>query len=159
MATRAGHLGLPISMVLAIFDLQITLVLPTKFGVSWPFGSGEEAKNRFSRWRPWWPPWISDWNDFSDFWSISPPYASYQVSSQLALGLGEEAKNRFSRWLPWRPFFTSSPEPKGQLTQNLLWSIRVTCRSKIAKIVPIENPRWPPWPPSWKSIFRFFAWT
>ena len=24
-------------------------MLPTKFRVSWPFGSGEEAKNRFSR--------------------------------------------------------------------------------------------------------------
>ena len=26
---------------------------------------------------------------------------------------------------------------------------RVLCRSKIAKIVPIVNPRWPPWPPSY----------
>ena len=26
-------------------------MLPTKFGVNWPFGSGEEVKNRFSRWR------------------------------------------------------------------------------------------------------------
>ena len=51
-------------MILAIFDLQVTLMLPTKFGVSWPFGTGEEAKNRFSRWRP---SWISDWNDFSYF--------------------------------------------------------------------------------------------
>ena len=25
-------------------------MLPSKFGVNWPFGSGEEAKNRFSRW-------------------------------------------------------------------------------------------------------------
>ena len=24
----------------------------------------------------------------------------------------------------------------------------MTCRSKIARIVPIGNPRWPPWPPS-----------
>ena len=97
-----GHLGLPISMVLAIFDLQVTLMLPTKFGVSWPFGSEEEAKNRFSRWLPWRPSWISDWNDFSEFWSINHPNASYQVSSRH-LGLGEEAKNRFSRWPPWRP--------------------------------------------------------
>ena len=37
-------------MILAIFDLQVTLMLPSKFGVNWPFGSGEEAKNRFSRW-------------------------------------------------------------------------------------------------------------
>ena len=36
-------------------------------------------------------------------------------------------------------FFASSPEPKGQLTPNLVGSIRVTCRSKIAKIVPIKN--------------------
>ena len=61
---QGGHLGLPISMVLAIFDLQVTLMLPTKFGVSWPFGSEAEAKNRLSRWRP---SWISNWNDFSDF--------------------------------------------------------------------------------------------
>ena len=47
-------------MILAIFDLQVTLMLPSKFGVNRPFGSGEEAKNRFSRWRPWRPPWISD---------------------------------------------------------------------------------------------------
>ena len=45
------------------------MMLPTctKFGVSWPFGSGEKAKNRFLRWQPWWPSWISDQNDFSYF--------------------------------------------------------------------------------------------
>ena len=36
-------------------------MLPTKFQVNWPFGSGEEAKNRFSRWPPLQPSWISDW--------------------------------------------------------------------------------------------------
>ena len=41
-------------------------------------------------------------------------------------------------------FFASSPEPKGQLTRNLVGSIGVTRRSKIAKIVPIVNPSWPP---------------
>ena len=34
-------------MILAIFDLQVALMLPSKFGVNWPFGSGEEAKKRF----------------------------------------------------------------------------------------------------------------
>ena len=34
-------------------------MLPTKFRVNWPFSSGEEAKNRFSRWLPWRPSWIS----------------------------------------------------------------------------------------------------
>ena len=61
---HGGHLGFPIGTILAIFDLQVTLMLPSKFGVSWLFGSGEEAKNRFSRWLPWRPSWISDWHDF-----------------------------------------------------------------------------------------------
>ena len=39
-------------MILAIFDIQVTPVLPFKFQVNWPFGSGEEVKNIFSRWRP-----------------------------------------------------------------------------------------------------------
>ena len=50
---------------LAIFDLQVTPMLPSKFGANWPFNSGEEAKNRFSRWRPWRPYWNSDRHDFS----------------------------------------------------------------------------------------------
>ena len=41
-------------------------------------------------------------------------------------------------------FFASSHEPKGQLTWNLVGSIEVTCRSKLAKSVPIRNPGWPP---------------
>ena len=41
-------------------------------------------------------------------------------------------------------FFASSPELKGQLTRNLVGSIGVTRRSKIAKIVPIINPSWLP---------------
>ena len=64
---HGGHLGFPIGTILAIFDLQVTPMLPSKFGVNWPFGSGEEAKNRFSRWRPWRPSWISDRHDFSYF--------------------------------------------------------------------------------------------
>ena len=63
---HGGHLGYPISMILAIFDLQVTM-LPAKFGVNWPFDSGDEVKNRFSSWQPWQPSWISDRNDFSYF--------------------------------------------------------------------------------------------
>ena len=59
-------------------------MLPSKFGVNWPFSSGEEAKSRFSRWLPWHPSWISDWHDFSNFLSTSHPDASWQVWSQLA---------------------------------------------------------------------------
>ena len=60
MAAMAGT-------ILAIFYLQVTLMLPTKFQVNWPFGSGEEVKNRFSSWLPWQPSWISDQHDLSYF--------------------------------------------------------------------------------------------
>ena len=45
-------------------------------------------------------------------------------------------------------FFASSPEQKDLLTLNKVGSIGVTCRSKIAKILLIRNPRWPLWWPS-----------
>ena len=41
-----GHLGFPIGTIFAIFYLQVTLMLPSKFGVKWPLIS-EEVKNRF----------------------------------------------------------------------------------------------------------------
>ena len=41
------HLGFPIQTILAIFYLQVTPMLPTKFHVSLLFISGEETKNRF----------------------------------------------------------------------------------------------------------------
>ena len=83
---HGGHLGFLMGTILAILDLQVTLMLPTKFKVNKQFGSGEEVKNRFSRWQPWRPSWISNRNNFSHFCSISHPDVSYQVSSQLAFG-------------------------------------------------------------------------
>ena len=49
---HSSHLGFPIGTILAIFDIQVTLMLPNKLQVNWPFGSREEAKNRFSKWTP-----------------------------------------------------------------------------------------------------------
>ena len=86
---------------LATFDLQFTLILPTKFRVSRPFGSGEEAQNRFSSWLPCRSSWNSDRNNLS-FLSASCPDTFYQVSSQLVFDSEEEAQNRFSRLRPWR---------------------------------------------------------
>ena len=83
-----GYLGFPIDMILAIFDLQVTPLLPSKFGVNWPFGSEEEAKNRFSRWRP---SWISDRHNFSYFWSTSP--RCFLVSLE-SIGLSVQEKKR-----------------------------------------------------------------
>ena len=64
---QGGHLGFPIGTILNIFYLQVTLMLHTKFKVNWPFGLGDEPKNRVSRWLPWRPSLISDRNDFSYF--------------------------------------------------------------------------------------------
>ena len=54
-------------MILAIFDQKVTPILSTKFQVNWPFSSGGEEKNRFSRWQP---SWIFNWNDFSNFFYL-----------------------------------------------------------------------------------------
>ena len=41
---NGNQLGFTIGTILAIFDLQVTPMLPTKFRVKRPFSSGEEAK-------------------------------------------------------------------------------------------------------------------
>ena len=83
---HGSHLGFPIGTILAIFDLQVIPMLPTKLKVNKPFDSGEEAKNRFSRWASWQTSWISHQKDFSYF-DLCQPDASYQVSSQLAFSV------------------------------------------------------------------------
>ena len=82
-----GHLGFPISPILASFDLQVTPMLPTKFRVNWPFSSGEEAKNRFSRWRPWRPSWISNLQ--------VTPMLPTKFGVNWPFGSGDEAKIDF----------------------------------------------------------------
>ena len=49
---HGSHLGFHVGSIFAIFDVQVTPMLPTKFQVNWLFGSGGDAKNRFSRCRP-----------------------------------------------------------------------------------------------------------
>ena len=95
-----GHLGFMIGTILAILDLQVTLMLPTNFQVNWPFGSGEEAKNRFSRWRP-------SWFQIGTILAIFDLQVTMMLPTKYRVnwpfGSGEEAKNRFSRLLPWQP--------------------------------------------------------
>ena len=67
-------------------------MLPSKFGVNWPFGSGEEAKNRFSRWLPWRPSWISDQHDFSYFLIYKSPRCF--LASLESIGLSVQEKKR-----------------------------------------------------------------
>ena len=39
------YLGFLIGMILAIFYLQVSPILPTKIQVIWPFGSGEDLQD------------------------------------------------------------------------------------------------------------------
>ena len=82
---HGGHLGFPIGTILSIFNLQVTLVLPSKFGVNWPFSSGEEAKNKFSRWRHGSQLGFPIGTILAIF-DLRHPDASYQESSQLTQG-------------------------------------------------------------------------
>ena len=87
-------------MILAIFDLQVILMLPSKFGVNWPFGSGEEAKKYFQDGR----------HGGHLGFPIGTILATFdlQVTLMLPSKFGvnwpfrskEEEKNRFSRWRP-----------------------------------------------------------
>ena len=77
-----GHLGIPIEMILPLFNQQVTPMLPTQFQVNWPFGLGGEGKNRFSRWRPRWPSLILDRELFELFLIHKSPQCF--LPSQLA---------------------------------------------------------------------------
>ena len=86
--------------ILAIFDLQVTLMLPTKTRANRPFGSGEEANNRLSRWPPLRPSWI--FNQILAIFDLQTPMLPTKFGVNWSFG-SEEVKNRFLRW-PWRPF-------------------------------------------------------
>ena len=90
---HGNHLGIRILTILAFYDLQVTLTLPTEFQVNTPFGS-KEAKNRFSRCWPCRPSWISDRNDFSYFFDPQVTLlllTKFQVNWPFVSG--EEVKN------------------------------------------------------------------
>ena len=82
-------------------------MLPTKFQVSWPFGSGEEANNTFSRW----PPCSHLGFLIRMLLAIFDLHVTLMLPTKFQVnwpfGSGEEVKNRFSRWLPWWPSLIS----------------------------------------------------
>ena len=80
-------------------------MLPTKFHVKWPFVSGEEAKNRFSRWLLCQPFPIGTILAIFDLQVTMMLPTKIQVN--WPFGSGQEAKNRFSRWRPrWRSWLS-----------------------------------------------------
>ena len=91
-ACHGGHLWFPIGTILTTFYLQVTSMLPTKFCVRWPFGSGEESKNRFSRWLPWRPSWATDRNDFIFFFIYKSPRCFLQSFESVGLSVKEKKR-------------------------------------------------------------------
>ena len=90
---NGSQLGFTIGTILAIFDLRVTPMLPTKLQVNWPFSSGEEAKNRFSRWLPWRPSWISGWHNFSFFFIYKSPKCLLRSLESIGLSVQEQKPN------------------------------------------------------------------
>ena len=105
---HSHNLRFLIATIWAFFDLQVTLMLPTKFRVNkWSFSSEEVKKNRFSRWPP---SWISNRKDFSYFyinmssWCFLP---IFKLTGPLVQEISE--RKRVSRWPPWQPSWISYP--------------------------------------------------
>ena len=76
------------------FYLEVTMMLPTKFHVNWPFVS-EEKKNSFQMGGHYSHLGFRIGKSFSYFCSTRHPDASYQVSSQLALHYEKKEKIDF----------------------------------------------------------------
>ena len=93
-----SHLLFPIRMILAIFDLQATRCSLQR-NVNWPLDSGEEVKNRFSRWLP-----RQGGHLGLPFRTILAIFDLCFLPSSKSIGLSvqeKKQKNRFSRRPPW----------------------------------------------------------
>ena len=90
-------------MILAIFDLQVTPILPIKFPVNGPFYPGEEDfQDGNCGSHPVFP--IGSILAIFDLQVTSMILTKFQVNWPLNSG---EAKNRFSRWPPSQPSWIS----------------------------------------------------
>ena len=78
-------------------------MLPTKFRVNWPFGSGEEAKNNFQDGCHGGHLGYPIGKILAIFDLQVTPMSPNKFGVNLPFCAGEEAKYRFSRWWPWWP--------------------------------------------------------
>ena len=92
---NGSQLGFTIGTILAIFDLQVTPMLPTKFRVNWHFSSGEEAKNSHLGY--------PIGTILAIFDLQVTPMSPTKFGVNWPFGTGEEAKYRFSRCRPCWP--------------------------------------------------------
>ena len=73
---------------LAVLNLHISPMPPTKFQLNLTYHSGADVVSRLSRWPLQRPSWISEGNDFSHSESPSCSDAFHQVSAQSNLRFG-----------------------------------------------------------------------
>ena len=154
---NGGHLGYQNETILAILNLNVAPMPPTKFGLNPTSRSGADVVWRFSRWPPWQLCWISERNDFCNSESPCPLDASHQISAQsdfrfrrrcrlkrfkmatvaAILDIGTERFSQF--WISMspqcRPHSFTSIQPQSNLP------FRRRCRLKIFKMAA--------WQPSW----------
>ena len=90
-------------MILAIFYLQITLMLPTEFEVNQPFGSGEKAKIDFHDSHHSSHLGFLNGTILANFNLQVTPMLPTEFQDNWPFSSGEEKKNTFSRWPPWAP--------------------------------------------------------
>ena len=105
-----SHPGFPIGMNLAIFDLQVTPILPSKFWVNQHFRR-TSPKNRFSKWQLWWPSWISNPKDLQVFSTYNLPQYFLPSFVWVSLSVQEKLKKDFQDglWNNFSYFFIHKP--------------------------------------------------
>ena len=129
---HGGHLGFRNWTNLAILNLHVTLMPPSKVEFNLTCCLEADMVWRFSSWPPWGPSWISERNDFSNSESLCCSDASHQVWAQSNLQFGR------IDWLSW-----------GLTTHQPLWVI--LCRlpekgrkeiEEIAEEMKERNREW-----------------
>ena len=84
---HGGHLGCWNGTNLAVLNLHVSLMPPTKFQFIQTYRSRADVFSRFPSWPPWQPSWILERNQFSNSKSPCHPNASHQVWAQSNLPL------------------------------------------------------------------------
>ena len=82
---HGGHLGCRNGKNLAVLNLHVSKMPPTKFQLNPTYCSRADVVSRFSSLPPWQPSWILDWNQFSNSKSPCYPNASHQGWAQWDL--------------------------------------------------------------------------
>ena len=130
---QAGHhgdnLGYRNGTNLAILNLHVTTMPPTKVGLNPTYRLGADMVWRFSKWPQLGPSWISERNDFSNSESLHCSKASHQVSAQSSLQFGRRCCLKIFKtanmarpsWMSERSDFSNSKSPCGPNASHQVW--------------------------------------